>query len=157
MSRRQDTRTPRQRFTALVQAELDVRMQDYGWSVSEFIRASGISRPTMYEWLNQDSDRIPSVKLVQRYAANLRIPYEPYAEALGWTETEAAPPKDLEGFIRRARALADHPKTSPERRQVLEARIAEAEFRQRAALDMERTAEKLLREALGENEDATEH
>lgn len=156
MSRREDTRTPRQRFTALVQAELDLRMQDHGWSVSEFIRVSGISRPTMYEWLKQDSDRMPSVGLVQRYAERLKIPYEPYAEALGWTESEAAPPKDLEGFIERARALADHPKTSPERRRVLEARIAEAEFRQRAAIDMERTAEELLREALGENEDAAE-
>lgn len=156
MSRREDTRTPRQRFTALVQAELDLRIQERHWSVSEFIRVSGISRPTMYEWLKQDSDRMPSVELVQRYAERLRIPYEPYAEALGWTETEAAPPKDLAGYIARARALAAHKKTSPERRKVLEAKIAEAEYRQRAALDMERTAEDLLRGALEDPEDAND-
>lgn len=132
-----------------------MRMVEHGWTVSRFIRESGVGRATIYDWLKTDSARIPQVEKVQLYAANLRIPYEPYAEALGWTESEAAPPRDLVGFIERARRLADHPKTSPERKRVLEARIAEAEFRQRAALDMERTAEALLREALGEDQDAS--
>lgn len=156
MSRRQDTRTPRQRFTALVQAELDVRMQEQGWTVSRFIQESGIPRVTMYEWLKPDSERMPKVESVKRYAVKLGVPFEPYAEALGWTEAVDAPPKDLEGFIRRARALADHPRTSPERRRTLGARISAAEAAQRAAKEMEQTAEGLLRDALDDPEDAND-
>ncbi len=128
-------------------------MSDEGWSVSRFIRESGMSRTTIYDWLNTDSTRTPSVDLVQRYAENLQIPYEPYAEALGWTETEAAPPKDLEGFIRRAKALAEHPGTSAERRRTLEARIRVAEAMLKEARDMEKDAEALIRGVFEANDD----
>lgn len=156
MSRREDTRSPRQRFTALVQAELDFRKQEYGWSVNRFIAESKTPRPTLYEWLNTESDRMPKIESVTRYAENLKVPVAPYLEALGWAETpsEPAPPHDLVGFIRRARALAGHPKTSPDRRRVLEARIEAAEAALEAARNMEKSAESLLREALGESEDA---
>lgn len=164
MSRRQDSRTPRQRFTELVQAELDTRMVEHDWSVSQFIRESGVGRATIYDWLKPESTRVPQVEKVQLYAANLGIPYEPYAEALGWSETEEDSPAELEGFIRRAQSIAEHPKTSPERRRALEAQIRiaestlrgrrEAETRLREARDMEWDAEALLREALGESEDA---
>jgi hypothetical protein len=153
MSRRQDTRTPRQRFTALVQAELDLRMQEHEWSVSRFIRESRVSRPTMYDWLNPDSERMPSLKLVQRYTENLQIPYEPYAEALGWTEFDAAPPRDLDGFIERAKRIAAHPKTSERRRQVLESQIEAAETAQRASRALLEPFENLLRESVAEAEE----
>lgn len=65
-------------------------------------------------------------------------------------------PDDLDGFLERARRLAAHPGTSEERRRELKASIAEAEFRQRAARDMEREGEDLLRRALGETENQPE-
>lgn len=155
MSRREDTHSPRQRFTALVQAELDFRKQEYGWSVSKFITESKTPKPTLYEWLNTESDRMPKIESVTRYAESLGVPVAPYLEALGWAEVPTSPqPQDLEGFIRRARALAEHPKTSPERRRVLESRIEAAETTLNAARNLEKSAESLLREALGESEDA---
>jgi len=129
-------------------------MQEHGWTVSDFIRESRTPRVTIYEWLKTDSERMPKVESVKRYAESLGIPFEPYAEALGWTEALGSPPQDLEGFIRRVRGIADHPKTSAERRRVLEARIEAAEAALKAARDMEKSAESLLREALGESEDA---
>lgn len=145
MSRRQDTRTPRQRFTALVQAELDVRMGEDLWTVSKFIKESGVGRATIYEWLKTDSDRMPKVEKVQLYAANLGIPYEPYAEALGWTESEASPPRDNAARIERTKRIAAHEGTSPERRRVLEARIAAAESALREAQKLEEAIEEILR------------
>jgi hypothetical protein len=156
MYRRQDTRTPRQRFSALVQAELDLRMNEQSWSVSDFIRESGISRPTMYVWLDPNSERMPSVKLVKRYTEQLRIPFEPYAEALGWTESLAAPPADLEGFIRRAQGLADHPKTSERRRAELEDQIRQAESALQAARDIKKIAEDRLKKTLDDPEGAND-
>lgn len=157
MSRPQDTSTPRQKFTALVQAELDLRMTEEGWSVSQFIRESKIGRTTMYEWLDNEGERVPSVEAVKRYVENLRIPFEPYAEALGWTEAEAAPPRDPEGYIERARRLAASPKTSERRRLELEAGIAAAEATLQAGRE---AAERLIRSAFekGEqNEDVQGH
>jgi len=149
MSRAQDTRTPRQAFTALVQAELDVRMVEDKWSVSRFIRESRIGRTTMYEWLDPDGKQVPSVESVKRYAENLRVPYEPYAEALGWTEAEAAPPRDPEGYIERARKLAANPRTSERRRRELEAGIAAAEATLQAGRE---AAERLIRSAFEKGE-----
>jgi hypothetical protein len=107
----------------------------------------------MYDWLNPDSERMPSLKLVQRYTENLQIPYEPYAEALGWTEFDAAPPRDLDGFIERAKRIAAHPKTSERRRQVLESQIEAAETAQRASRALLEPFENLLRESVAEAEE----
>lgn len=124
------------------------------WSLSQVARESGVHRNQLYDWMG--AKVYPQAETVRRFCDNLGLEYTDAARVLGWSDQDIPPPpRDLEGFIRRARALADHPKTSPERRRVLEARIQAAVSAQRAALDMERTAEELLREALGENEDAT--
>lgn len=123
-----------------------------GWSLSRLARESGVHRNNIYGWMNATA--FPQPETLQRFCDNLGLDYADPARVLGWSKEEAQPPsKDLPGYLERARALAAHPKTSPERRRVLEAKIAEAEFRQRAAQDMEQTAEDLLREALGDNED----
>lgn len=155
MSRREDTRTPRQRFTALVQAELDLRMQERKWSVSRFIEKSGVPRPTLYEWLKTDSERMPKVESVKRYCARLGVPFQPYAEALGWTEALAEPPpRDPEGFIRRARAMAEHEDTPEDERRDLMARVEAAEALMEDARERERRAEALIRGVFDEKKDA---
>jgi transcriptional regulator with XRE-family HTH domain len=121
------------------------------WSLSRLSRESGVHRNNIYEWMNAKA--YPQAETVKRFCDNLGLdPAEP-ARILGWHDGAPTAPRDLEGFIRRARALADHPKTSEERRRVLEARIAAAEATLRAAKEMEKSAESLLREALEDPED----
>jgi len=132
-------------------------MTEHGWSVSDFIRESGISRTTVYEWLDENSNRPPTVVLVQRYAQRLGVPYEPYAEALGWTEAAAAPPKDPEGFIKRAREMAEHEDTPEEERIILLARIEAAEMHLKNARDSERRFEELMRGVFEDEKDAPGH
>lgn len=125
------------------------------WSFSQLARESGVHRNNLYDWLALRA--FPQPPVLQRFCDNLGLPFAEPAQMLGWSDTDIPPPpRDLEGFIRRARALADHPKTSDERRRVLEARIAAAEATLRAAQEMEKSAEALLREALEDPEDAND-
>jgi hypothetical protein len=91
--------------------------------------------------------------------AKLKLDYNEAAEKLGWVKPKApapAPPKeDLEGFIKRARAIAEHRDTSEDDRRSLEARIKTAETMRKAAREMERNAEALIREVFEGNEDIT--
>lgn len=172
MSRRRDTPddatdwgalTPRQRFTRLVLAEREYRRTTREWSTSKFIEESGVGRTTMYEWFKKDSERMPEAETVREYATNLDVPIEPYAEALGWTKKGTIPsdPALLGNYIARLRGIAGHPGTSARRRRELEERIRTAQRMQKSASEarlsaaqMERAATELLREALGESEDA---
>lgn len=120
------------------------------WSVTRIAEKGGVHRNAIYDWIGVKA--APKRETVARFCKGLGLEFAEPARILGWTEVPRLP-NDLEGFIRRARSLADHPKTTAERKRVLEARIEAAESTLRAAKEMERTAEALLREALGENED----
>lgn len=120
------------------------------WSVTRIAREAGVHRNAIYDWMGARAK--PQRETVAKFCKGLGLDYDEPARLLGWNEAPSVP-KDLEGFIRRARALADHPGTSAERRRVLEARIEAAESTFRAAQEMEKTAEALLREALGEDAD----
>lgn len=117
------------------------------WSVTRIAEKGNVHRNAIYDWISAKS--VPKRETVARFCRGLGIGFAEPARILGWTEVPSEL-SDLEGFVRRARALAAHPKTSPERRKTLESQIAVAD----AALEMERRAEALLREALGESEDA---
>src|SRR5690606_41351866 len=85
---------------------------------------------------------------LRRCSENLGLYYTHPARILGWAESPTEERhRDIEGFIRRARAEAAHPDTTEERRRVLEERIENAEASQR----MQQMAIDLLREALGED------
>lgn len=124
------------------------------WSVSRIAREGGVHRNALYDWMA--AKVAPQRETVARFCKGLGLEYSEPAGLLGWIDSPSPAPRDLEGFIRRARLLADHPRTSEERRRVLEARIKAAESTLRAAKEMERTAEELLREALGEQDTADE-
>lgn len=160
MSSRADG-TPRQvAFGRWVASQLEFLKEVRGLSMRAACKLAGVSHTQVYSWMGQPESKgyvDASPAAVRKFCTALRLDYNEAARLLGWVQPEAAPaPRDLEGFIHRARALADHPKTSDERRRVLEARIAAAESTLRAAQEMEKSAEALLKEALEDPEDAND-
>lgn len=122
------------------------------WSLSRLAREAGVHRNNLYSWMNAKT--YPQAETVRQFCEGLNLEYSEPARILGWSDQEVQPaPKDLPGFIDRAQRLADHPRTSPERRRALLSQIKVARSALTAARDMERTAEDLLRQEL-ENEDA---
>jgi transcriptional regulator with XRE-family HTH domain len=82
---------------------------------------------------------------------------ESEALASGQQEQSTPPlPRDLEGFIERARLLAAQSGTSPRRRQVLEAQIKDAEVALKASRALLKPFEDMLRGSIEEHEDAPE-
>lgn len=137
----------RQRFAQWLQDVIDVFGEPpYRWSMSRLARESGIHRNNLYDWINMRS--YPQAATLRRFCENLGLDYTHPARILGWAESPTEERhRDIEGFIRRARAEAAHPDTTEERRRVLEERIENAEASQR----MQQMAIDLLREALGED------
>lgn len=161
MSTRDDTYgTPQQRAFGQWVSEMLQYLDDVkGMSLREVARVSGVSHTQIYRWMGQPKSKgysDPKPEKLKQFCQRLKLDYNEAAEKLGWVKPapKAPPPKDLPGFIDRARRLAAHPGTSERRRLELESQIRTAESMQQAARDVERTAESLLREALGESEDA---
>lgn len=138
-----------------------------GISKSGVARLSGINRNDIDRWLKKETFPLP--KSVRKFCDNLELDYAEPARILGWNVGKelARDPVELSERIRRAKLLASQPETSEQRRRELEQQIRIAEQARQAAASsrlsaeqMERTAEALLREALGEhdtaNEDATD-
>lgn len=139
-------RRAQKRFAEWLQDVIDTFAEPpYKWSMSRLARESGVHRNNIYDWLNMES--YPQAVTLRRFCENLGLDYANPARILGWSEDqEEERHRDLDGFIRRAKAEAAHPDTTEERRNVLKARIENAEASQR----MQQMAMDLLREALGE-------
>jgi len=154
--------TPEQKaFGNWVSDQLAFLKDTRGLSMRAACKIAGVSHTQVYSWMGQPESSgyaDASAAAVKRFCERLKLDYKEAAVLLGWVKAEAPPPppKDLPGFIDRAQRLANHPRTSPERRRVLEAQIKVARQTLQAARDMERTAEELLREALGEHDTADE-
>lgn len=159
MSSRADGTPEQVAFGNWIAEQLAFLKEVRGLSMRAACKLAGVSYTQVYAWMGQPEssgyvDASPTA--VRKFCKALKLDYNEAVRLLGWNRSEPAPPKDLEGFIRRARALADHPGTSTERRRVLEARIEAAETTLRATQDMEKSAETLLREVLEENESTPE-
>jgi transcriptional regulator with XRE-family HTH domain len=133
-----------------------------GRSKSAVAELTGINRNTIDRWLKKEI--FPGHENVRKFCDALGLDYSEPSRLLGWSsDAKLLPRGDLSDFIRRAKQLADHPKTSERRRRQLEQQIAAAEsVRQAAAAQrltadqMERSAEALLREAMEDPEDAND-
>lgn len=118
------------------------------WSMSRLARESGVHRNNLYDWINQKA--YPQAATLRRFCDGLGLDYTEPARLLGWADAAKPDPhRASEESIERAKKIAAHPKTSEERRRVLNERIENAE----AALRMQRMADELLRDALGEDVD----
>lgn len=152
----------RENFAAWLQGVLSIQRAK-GRSKSAVADLTGINRNTIDRWLKKEV--FPTPENVRRFCDALGLDYSEPSRLLGWnSDTEFTPPSDLGGFIRRAKMLAEHPKTSERRRRQLEQQIAAAESVRRAAAtqrvtadQMERSAEALLKEALEDPEDVNDH
>jgi transcriptional regulator with XRE-family HTH domain len=144
----------RRNFAAWLQGVID----DYksrGVSKSALARQSGINRNDIDRWLKRET--APRPHNLRKFCDNLGLDYAEPARILGWNR-EVDPPQDpaeLGEFIRRAKQIADDPRTSQERRVVLLARIEAAEQARRAAASsrlaaaqMEKAAEAQLKEIM---------
>lgn len=149
--------TPEQRaFGNWVSESLAYLKETRGLSMRKACQLAGVSHTQVYAWMGQPESTgyvDASPEAVRKFCRAHRLDYAEAARILGWDSRTAKPapetPRDLEGFIRRAKRMAEHPGTSEERRRELEARITDAE----AAVRMQKMAEELLREALGEDAD----
>jgi hypothetical protein len=159
MSSQADGTAEQKAFGNWISDQLAYLKEVRGLSMRAACKLAGVSHTQVYSWMGQPessgySDASPAA--VRKFCTALKLDYNEAARLLGWVKTDPvpSPADDLSGYIERARGLAAHPKTSPKRRRVLEARIAEAEFRQRAALELVQSAEDQLRDALEDPEDA---
>jgi len=123
------------------------------WSVTKIAEQGGVHRNAIYDWIGVKA--VPKRETVARFCRGLGLNYEDPARLLGWVDAPKLP-TDLEGFIRRARGVADHPRTSERRRAELNAQIQQAEVALQAARDIEKIAEERLKDALEEPEDAND-
>lgn len=157
MSSRADGTAEQIAFGKWVASQLAFLKEVRGLSMRAACKLADVSYTQVYAWMGQPETRgyvDASPTAVRKFCTALRLDYNEAARLLGWTQAEVPlPPRDLEGFIRRARALADHPKTSERRRRELEVRIAEAEFALRAVKEMEKSAQSRLQEILEDPED----
>lgn len=124
-------------------------------------KLADVSYTQVYAWMGQPEASgyvDASAGAVRKFCQRLKLDYNEAAEILGWVKSSSDPqPKDPERYIRQARAIAEHPGTSERRRRELESRIRIVESTLRASQEAERArrdADDLLREALGESEDA---
>jgi transcriptional regulator with XRE-family HTH domain len=148
----------RENFAAWLQGVLSIQ-RSKGRSKSAVAELTGINRNTIDRWLKREV--FPTPENVRKFCDALGLDYSEPSRLLGWnSDTEFSLPSDLGGFIRRAKEIAAHPRTSERRRRQLEQQIAAAESaRQSAAAQrlnadqMERSAEALLRGALEDPED----
>ncbi|WP_026923322.1 hypothetical protein [Glycomyces arizonensis] len=145
--------TPEQiAFGRWVEEHLAYLKEVKGISMRAACRRADVSHTQVYAWMGQPestgyNDASPAA--VKKFCTAFGFDYAEAARILGWTKSEKPEThRDLDGFIRRAKAMAAHPKTSEERRRELQERIDDAEATQR----MQRRAEELLREALGEDQ-----
>lgn len=122
-------------------------IEQKGMSKRALSRESGISRNDLDRWLNMET--FPQPRSVRKFCDNLGLDYAEPARILGWsTGAEHSPdPQERAQFIRRARAMADHPDTSEELRRELKERIARAERLTKAAATSRLSADELDREA----------
>lgn len=152
----------RENFSVWLQGVLAIERAK-GKSKSAVAVAVGMNRNDIDRWLKKET--FPRAQSVRKFCDALGLDYSEPARILGWDSASghSASPEQLTAKIQRAKAIAQHKGTSPERRRVLEARIAAAEEARRSAANQrlsaqqqERAAEALLREALAEIEDAPE-
>lgn len=123
------------------------------WSVTKIAEKGGVHRNAIYDWIGVKA--VPKRETVARFCRGLGLEYKEPARLLGWMD-EPSLPTDLEGFIKRARGVAEHPKTSERRRNELNAQIQQAEIALQAARDIEKIAENQLKNVLEEPEDAND-
>lgn len=122
-----------------------------GISMREACRIADVSHTQVYAWMGQPESTgyvDASGPAVKRFCKRLKLDYTEAAEKLGWVkpqQTAPEPPKDPEGFIRRARAMAEHEDTPEEERIILLARIAAAEMHLKNARAEERRFEELMK------------
>jgi len=111
-----------------------------GLSMRAACKLAGVSYTQVYAWMGQPEatgyvDASPAA--VKRFCERLKLDYNEAAEVLGWVRPRhpaPEPPKDdLDGYIERARDIANSPGTSEKRRRELETGIAIAEGMRRAA------------------------
>jgi len=124
------------------------------WSVSRLADEANVHRNAIYGWLGMKT--VPKRETVARFCRGLGLDYAEPARLLGWEEP-AAPPKDPEAFIRRARAMAEHEDTPEAERIVLLARIRAAEMHLKNAREEERRFEELMRGMFEGEKDAPGH
>jgi transcriptional regulator with XRE-family HTH domain len=148
--------TPEQReFGKWVSLSLAYLEEVRGLSLRDVAKRSGISHTQIYRWMGRPEAKGYSdaqSESVRQFCYRLKLDYNEAAYAAGWTKEPPPAPRDAEGFIRRARAMADHPDTTEEDRRDLLARIETAEYKLRAAREMERSAEDDLRKVLEERD-----
>jgi transposase len=133
-----------------------------GLSMRAACKLAGVSYTQVYAWMGQPEatgyvDASPAA--VKRFCERLKLDYNEAAEVLGWVKPKAPEPPadDLDGYIERARDIANHPRTSEKRRRELETGIAIAEGMRRAAdAEAKRIIEGVFKE-LEEDQDAPEH
>jgi transcriptional regulator with XRE-family HTH domain len=150
----------RAKFSEWIVAVLAVQKAKYRRSKVKVADLTGVNRNTIDRWIDQKT--FVSPEALRKFCDALKLDYSEPARILGWdSPAHSVDADELAEEIRRAREIAAHPKTSARRRQVLEARIEQAENARRAAASsrltaeqMERTAQGLLRDALDDPEGA---
>ena len=130
-----------------------------GLSMREACRIAGVSHTQVYAWMGQPESAgyvDASGPAVKKFCTRLKLDYTEAAEALGWVKSSAPePPKDPEGFIKRAREMAEHEDTPEEERIILLARIEAAEMHLKNARDSERRFEELMRGVFEDEKDTS--
>lgn len=123
------------------------------WSFSQLARESKVHRNNIYDWLNAKA--FPQSETLKRFCDNLGLDYAEPARIIGWSAPEKPEVfRDPEGFIKRAREMAEHEDTPEEERIILLARIEAAEMHLKNARDSERRFEELMRGVFEDEKDA---
>lgn len=123
------------------------------WSVTKIAEKGGVHRNAIYDWMGVRA--VPKRETVARFCRGLGLEYSEPARLLGWVD-KPEPATDLEGYILRARELANHPKTSERRREVLNIRIQVAEEELEMMKEREARARDRLRQAMEDIEGAND-
>jgi DNA-binding phage protein len=119
------------------------------WSVTKIAEKGGIHRNAIYDWIGARAT--PKRETVARFCRGLGLEFSEPARLLGWVE-ESEAPTDLEAYIVRARAIASHPRTSEQRREVLNIRIRGAEEALKMVKELEQQARDRLKQVMDETE-----
>lgn len=154
--------TPEQKaFGNWVSDQLAFLKDTRGLSMRAACKIAGVSHTQVYSWMGQPESSgyaDASAASVKKFCERLKLDYQEAAVLLGWVKPERPvpepAPKDPEGFIRRARAMAEHEDTPEDERIILRARIAAAEMHLRNARAEERRFEEIMEGVFEEEKDA---
>ena len=133
--------TPRQReFGKWVSDMLAFLEDTRNMSLREVARVSGVSHTQIYRWMGKPKSKgysDPQSETVRQFCRRLKLPYEEAAAILGWTKKQdgTASLTDLEGKIRRAKAVLQGRSLTPAQREKYQGMLRDFEAAYERVID----------------------